>query len=141
MRAILHLLIGVGPLIIGTAGCGSSGDANKFELDVAVDAPQASSVVIDDTRTLPPTGAVYSQGFPSVTAAMAVHGTVETLDADGSVRAMAPYELGSYCAGEMPLLRQTLHFAESPDGSGNPTLAVATVDCERTDGTGIVVTP
>ncbi|HXU72674.1 MAG TPA: hypothetical protein VN947_25305 [Polyangia bacterium] len=139
MRAILHLLIG--SLVIGTVGCGTSADVDKFELDIAVDAPQATSVVIDDKRTLPPTGAVYSQGFPSVSAAMTVHGTVETVNADGSVRAMAAYDLGSYCSGQMPLLRQTLHFAESLDGSGNPQLALGSVECEKTDGTGTIVMP
>ena len=44
MRAILLLLM-------VTAGCGSNG-GNTFELDIAVNAPQATSVVIDGTGTI-----------------------------------------------------------------------------------------
>ena len=134
MRAILLLLIGT------VAGCGSS-DGNKLELDIAVNAPQAASVVIDGKQTLPPTGGEYSQGFPSLSAAAMVHGTVATVNADGSVRSMAPYELGSYCTAQMPLLRETLHFSEALDGSGNPQLALDSIECEKTDGTGVIVMP
>ena len=133
MRAILLLLM-------VTAGCGNKGD-NKFELDIAVNAPQATSALVDGKQMLPPVGGLYAQGFASVSAAMSVHGTVATLNADGSVRSTAPYELGGYCAAEMPLLRQTMDFVEALDASGAPTLALDRVECEKTDGTGVVVTP
>ncbi|HEY2748594.1 MAG TPA: hypothetical protein VGL86_28430 [Polyangia bacterium] len=133
MRAILLLLI------VGVAACGSN-DGNTFELDLDVDAPQATSVLVDGTHMLPP-GAQYSQGFTSVGAAMRVHGMVETLNGDGSVRASATYELGSYCDAETPLLRETLHFVESLDGNGDPQLALGSIECEKNDGTGTVVTP
>lgn len=133
MRAILLLLM-------VTAGCGAK-SVNQFELDVGVDAPQAASVLVDGTHMLPATGGLYSQGFASASAAASVHGTVATVNADGSVRAMAAYELGSYCAAETPLMRQTMHFTESADASGAPTLALSTVECEKNDGTGTIVTP
>ncbi len=132
MRAILLLIVCV-------AGCGSN-DGNTVELDLDVDAPQATSVLVDSTHMLPP-GGVYSLGFPSLAAAMKANGTVETLNADGSVRASAPYSLGSYCSAETPLLRETLHFVESLDGSGDLQLALGTVECEKKDGTGTIVTP
>lgn len=135
MRAILLLLIGV-------AGCGNSGTvANTFEFDIAVNAPGATSVVIDGTETLPPVGGVYSRGFPSLSAAMKVQGTVSTVNADGSMRSTAPYAFGAYCNAEMPLLRETLRFVEALDSSGNPQLGLDSVECERTDGTGVIVTP
>src|SRR4051794_22076833 len=99
MRAILLLLM-------VTAGCGNKG-GNAFELDIAVYAPQATSAVVDGTHTLPATGGSYAQGFASPGAAASVHGTVATLNSDGSVRSTAPYELGGYCTAQMPLLRQT----------------------------------
>jgi len=133
MRAILLLLM-------VTAGCGNKG-GNTFELDVAVDAPAATSVLVDGTYQLPAVGGIYSQGFSSVSAAASVHGTVETVNADGSVRATATYAVGSYCTAEMPLLRETLHFAESVDAGGTATLALDTVQCEKTDGTGTIITP
>jgi hypothetical protein len=132
MRAILLLLM-------MTAGCGNNG-GNQFELDIAVNAPQATSVLIDGTATLAP-GGVYSRGFPSVSAAMSLHGTVATINADGSVRSTAPYELGVYCNASMPLLRQTMRFVEGLDGSGAPLLTLDRVECEKTDGTGTIVTP
>ena len=132
MRAILLLLM-------MTAGCGSNG-GNKFELDLAVNAPQATSVLVDGTAQLAP-GAVYSRGFSSVSAAMSLHGTVATINADGSVRSTAPYELGIYCNASMPLLRQTMRFVEGLDASGGPLLALDSVECEKTDGTGTIVKP
>ena len=98
MRAILLLLM-------VTAACGSN-PGNQFELDIAVNAPGATSALVDGTHTLPPTGGTYSQGFATASAAASVHGTVETIAADGSVRSSATYELGTYCSNEMPLLRQ-----------------------------------
>jgi hypothetical protein len=133
MRAILLLSI-------VTAGCGAK-SGNGFELDVAVEAPAAASALVDDKQPLPATGGVYSQGFASVSAAARVHGTVATLDPDGSVRATATYEVGSYCAAEMPLLRETLRFVESVDSGGAPTLALDRVECEKSDGSGVIVTP
>ncbi|HWE26374.1 MAG TPA: hypothetical protein VHB97_00150 [Polyangia bacterium] len=133
MRAILLLLM-------VTAGCGSKG-ANQFELDIAVDAPGAASAVVDGKYTLPAVGGVYAQGFASLSAAMSVHGTVATVNSDGSTRATAAYELGAYCSAEMPLVRETLHFAEAVDASGAPTLALDSIECEKADGTGIIVKP
>jgi hypothetical protein len=133
MRAILLLLM-------VTAGCGSKG-ANQFELDIAVNAPEAASAVVDGKYTLAAVGGVYSQGFASVSAAMSVHGTVATVNADGSVRTTAPYELGAYCAAETPLLRQTMHFVEAFDAMGAPSLALDSIECEKTDGTGTIVKP
>jgi hypothetical protein len=132
MRAILLLLM-------VTAGCGSKG-VNTFELDIGVDAPNAASATVDG-HTLPSTGGLYSQGFASLSAAMSAHGTVATIGADGGVRAMAAYQLGSYCSGEMPLMRETQHFVESDDGSGNLSLVLDTIECEKTDGTGMIVKP
>jgi hypothetical protein len=132
MRAILLLLM-------VTAGCGSN-TGNQFELDLAVNAPQATSVVVDGTATVAP-GAIYARGFSSVSAAKTLHGTVATVNADGSVRSTAPYELGAYCNGSMPLLRQTLRFVEGLDGSGGPLLALDSIECEKTDGTGTIVSP
>lgn len=132
MRAILLLLM-------VTAGCGNKG-GNTFELDIAVDAPQASSAIVDGVHMLPATGGVFAQGFSSVSAASSAHGTVATLDADRSTRATATYELGSYCTAQMPLLRQTMHFVETVD-AGTATLALDTVECEKSDGTGTIVHP
>ena len=53
-----------------------------------------------------------------------MHGTVATVNADGSVRSTAPYELGSYCAASLPLQRQTLRFVEGLDAGGGPLLAL-----------------
>ena len=133
MRAILLLLM-------VTAGCGNKG-ADTFELDVGVDAPGAASVLIDGTHPLPATGGLYAQGFSSVSAAAKVQGTVETVNSDGSVRAMAAYAVGTYCAAATPLLRETLRFVESVDGSGTATLALDTVECEKSDGTGTIIKP
>jgi hypothetical protein len=133
MRAILLLLM-------VTAGCGNKA-GNTFELDIAVNAPQATSALVDGKYMLPATGGIYSQGFASVSDAAKVHGTVATLNADGSVRSTAPYELGGYCNAQMPLLRQTLHFVEAVDAAGMATLALDTIDCEKTDGTGTIVHP
>ena len=133
MRAILLLLM-------VTAGCGNKG-GNTFELDIAVNAPQATSAVVDGVHMLPATGGVFAQGFSSVSAASSVHGTVATLDANGSVRSTAPYELGGYCTAQMPLLRQTMHFVEAVDAMGAAQLALDTVECEKTDGTGSIVRP
>ena len=134
MRAILLLLM-------VTAACGSKA-GNQFELDIAVNAPDAASALVDGTHQLPATGGTYSQGFASVAAAMSVHGTVETVNADGSMRSTAPYELGNYCAATTPLLRETLHFVEAVDATtGAATLALDSIDCEKTDGTGISVKP
>jgi hypothetical protein len=133
MRAILLLLM-------VTAGCGNQG-GNSFELDIAVNAPQASSAVVDGVHMLPATGGVFAQGFSSVSAASSAHGTVATLDADRTTRATATYELGSYCSSQMPLLRQTMHFVETVDASNVATLALDTVECEKSDGTGTIVKP
>lgn len=133
MRAILLLLM-------VTAGCGNKG-GNTFELDIAVNAPQAASALVDGTHQLPAVGGIYSQGFTSVSAAASVHGTVETVNGDGSVRSTAPYELGGYCAAQMPLLRQTMHFVEALDASGAPQLALDSIECEKNDGTGTIVKP
>ena len=41
----------------------------------------------------------------------------------------------------MPLLRQTMHFVEADDGSGTPQLTLDTIDCEKSDGSGVIVKP
>ena len=133
MRAILLLLM-------MTAACGNKG-GNTFELDIEVNAPAAASALVDGKYQLPAVGGIYSQGFASVSAAASVHGVVETVNTDGSVRSMAPYELGSYCSAEMPLLRQTLHFVEALDTTGAPELALDSIACEKSDGTGTIVKP
>lgn len=133
MRAIL-------PLLMMTVACGSKG-VNQFELDIAFNAPAAASAVVDGAHNVPAAGGVYSRGFSSLSAAMSVHGTVATVNSDGSTRATLAYQLGSYCAAQMPLLRQTMHFVESPDASGAPMLALDSVECEKTDGTGVIVKP
>ncbi|MCA1663364.1 MAG: hypothetical protein LC659_03690 [Myxococcales bacterium] len=133
MRAILLLLM-------VTAACGSKG-GNQFELDIAVNAPGAASALVDGTHQLPATGGIYSQGFATARAAASVHGTVATINSDGSVRSTAPYELGAYCASETPLLRQTMHFVEALDAAGAPMLALDSIECEKTDGTGTIVQP
>ena len=134
MRAILLLLM------VTATGCGGK-SANQFELDIAVNAPGAASALVDGRHQLPATGAIYSQGFASVSAAASVHGTVATVNADGSVRSTAPYELGGYCAAQMPLLRQTMRFVEALDASGAPLLALDSIECEKVDGTGVIVKP
>lgn len=133
MRAILLLLM-------VTAACGSKA-GNQFELDIAVNAAGAASALVDGTHQLPATGGTYSQGFASVAAAMSVHGTVETVNSDGSIRSSAPYELGAYCSAQMPLLRQTMHFVEANDTTGAPQLALDSIECEKSDGTGTIVKP
>ena len=133
MRAILLLLM-------VTAACGSKG-GNQFELDIAVNAPGAAGALVDGTHQLPATGGIYSQGFASASAATGVHGTVETINSDGSVRSAAPYELGGYCSATAPLLRQTMHFVEAVDTTGAPMLALDSIECEKSDGTGTIVKP
>src|SRR4051812_13603721 len=128
MRAILLLLM-------VTAGCGSKGD-NQFELDIAVNAPQATSAIVDGTHMLPPVGGIFSQGFATASAASGVHGTVATIAADGSVRATATYAVGAYCSAQMPLMRQTMHFVETVDATDVATLTLDTIECEKSDGTG-----
>ncbi|MGZ3443176.1 MAG: hypothetical protein ACXVDD_26830, partial [Polyangia bacterium] len=73
--------------------------------------------------------------------ARSLHGTVATVNADGSARSTAPYELGVYCNASMPLLRQTMRFVEGLDTNGGPLLALDSIECEKTDGTGMIVTP
>jgi hypothetical protein len=92
---------------------------------------RAGTWFIDGTATIAP-GAVYSRGSQSVSAAKSLHGTVATVNADGSVRSTAPYELGIYCNASMPLLRQTMRFVEGLNANGGPTLAPGPVECEKT---------
>jgi hypothetical protein len=136
MRAILLLMV----TVVVTIGCGGK-SPNQFELDIAVDAPQAAGALVDGTVKIAAAGGVYSRGYPTVADAAQVHGTIATLNADGGVRASTTYQYGTYCAGSMPLLRQTNHFAEGSDASGALQLTLQSVECEKTDGTGIVVTP
>jgi hypothetical protein len=122
------------------AGCGSDKPPNRFEFDVAVNAPAAASALVD-ARAVAPVGGIYAQGFPTVEDAALVHGTVTTVNADGSVRATAMYQFGTYCAAITPLLRQTERFVESTDAGGALQLVLDSIECERTDGTGTIVTP
>ena len=140
MRAILTVLAS---LIMTASACGGKGETlNTFEFDIAVNAPAAATALVDGTAMLAAVGGVYSRGYPTVTdAAAMVHGTVATLASDGSVRASVTYELGSYCQAITPQLRQTDRFAEGTDANGTLQLTLASVDCVRTDGTGVVVTP
>jgi len=132
MRAILLLLMMV-------AGCGDKA-INKFELDIAVNAPQAASAMVDGAM-IAAVGGVYSRGFPAPADAAGVHGTVTTVDANGAVRATAAYQYGDYCAASMPLMRQTNRFVEALDVNGAPTLTLDKIECEKTDGTGVIITP
>src|SRR5262245_25829290 len=99
MRAILLLML-------VTAGCGSKA-SNVLEFDLAVDAPGAATVVVDGTVKLAPTGAAYARGYPSLAEAQKVTGTIETQDADGTVRASTTYSFASNCTAVTALLRQT----------------------------------
>jgi len=133
MRAILLLLM-------VAAGCGDKG-TNTFELDLAVNAPQAASAVVDGTATIAAVGGIYSRGFPKASDAAQVRGTIATLNADGSTRSTVAYEYGVYCATAMPLIRQTNRFVEALDANGAPVLALDKVECEKNDGSGVIVTP
>jgi len=134
MRAILLLLM------VTAGGC--SGKAtNVLEFDVAVNAPGAASVVVDGKIMVAPAGGVYSRGFTSLAAAMKVTGTIETREADGSVRASSTYGFGGYCSAHMPLLREVERFVEGADAAGAPALTLDSIECELTDGTGVVVPP
>ena len=133
MRAIL-------PLFMVIAGCGNKG-ANTLEFDVAVVAPGAASVIVDGKAMITPSGGAYSRGFQSLAEASKVSGKIATTNSDGSVRAMRDYAFGTYCAAVTPLLRETQHYVEASDGSGAIVLSLDRVECERTDGTGTVVTP
>ena len=138
MRATTLLLIGS----IGCIGCGGGGSQpDTFELDIAVDAPAAASALVDGTHALPATGGIFAQGFVTLADAMKVSGTVATLAADGSVRAMAMYAVGSYCAAETPLIRETLSFVEGTDANNDLQLTLDIVECEKQDGTGTIITP
>ena len=132
MRAMVLLMV--------VAGCGGKA-VNTFELDIAVNAPAAADARVDGTVHIPPAGGIYARGFPTLNAASKISGTLETLNADGSVRAHADYGYGSFCAAVTPLERQTERFVETDDGMGNLGLALDMVECLRTDGTGTVVTP
>lgn len=134
MRAMVVLLM------VGIGGCGSK-VTDKVELDIVVDAPAAASALVDGKQPLPATGGSYARGYPTIDDARKAAGTVATLAADGSTRASADYSFGSYCDAVTPLLRQSETFAESDDGMGTITLALASVECERTDGTGTIITP
>jgi hypothetical protein len=135
MRAILLLLMMI------AAGC-SSKSTNVLEFDVAVNAPGAASVVVDGKIMVAPAGGIYSRGFPSLAEAMKVSGTIETRATDGSARASSTYAFGGYCNGHTPLLRQIERFVEAADATtGAPVLSLDNIECELTDGTGVIVQP
>ncbi|MDB4971477.1 MAG: hypothetical protein JWN44_7166 [Myxococcales bacterium] len=133
MRAILLLMVIAG-------GC-SSNSPLVLEFDIGVNAPSAASVLIDGNIMLPPTNGVLSRGYPSLTEAMKVAGTVESRDADGTVRASTHYSFGTYCATHMPLLREVERFIETADAAGTPSMTLDSIECVLTDGTGVVVAP
>jgi hypothetical protein len=133
MRAILLLLM-------VAAGCGGKA-INQFELDITVDAPGAAAVLIDGSVQIPPVGGVYSRGYPNVDDAAAVTGMVQTLDAMGGVRATSGYAFDGYCAAVTPLLKQNEKFVETMDAGGAVVLVLDSVECIRTDGTGMIIHP
>src|SRR5262249_5548467 len=104
-------------LLMVAAGCGDKGP-NKFELDLAMNAPQAASAVVDGTIMIPSVGGISSRGFPTPADAAQVRGTISTLNTDGSIRSTVAYEYGVYCANAMPLMRQTNRFVEGLDANG-----------------------
>jgi hypothetical protein len=135
MRAILLLLMVV------SAGCSGKEEPNVLEFGVAMNAPGAATAYVDGTQGIAPVGGVYYRGYPSLAAAMKVSGTVETRETNGNLRATALYTFGSYCEAHQPLLRQTERFVEGADAAGTPTLALDSIQCELTDGTGVIVQP
>lgn len=132
MRAMVLLMV--------VAGCGGKA-ASPVELDLTVDAPSAASATVDGTVNVAPAGGTYARAFPSRDEARTAAGTLVTTNADGSARASANYAFGSYCDAETDLARQTERFVETPDGAGGVTLSLASIGCERSDGTGVIVTP
>jgi hypothetical protein len=138
MRAILPLLMVVPAVVTGAC---SQSEPNILEFNVAVNAPGAASVVVDGNVMIAPAGGTYSRGYPSLAAAMKVSGAVDTRNADATLRATSLYTFGGYCTGHQPLLRQTERFVESADAAGTLTLALDSIQCELTDGTGVIVQP
>ena len=132
MRAMVLLMV--------VAGCGGKA-ATPVELDLTVDAPSAAGAQIDGSVSIPASGGTYARAFASLDEARAAMGTVVTTNADGTTRASANYAFGTYCDVEPMLARQTERFVEAPDGAGGVTLALSSVGCERSDGTGVIVSP
>lgn len=126
-------------LLMLAAGCGGKAGA-LVELDIAVDAPAAASALVDGNRVAA-SGGVLTHVYSSLGAAGTAHGTLQTLNGDGSVRASASWSFGGYCSAVTPLSRETQRFVERLDGSGATMLLPSEVDCIRTDGTGTVVNP
>jgi hypothetical protein len=122
------------------AGCGHNATTNTFELDIVINAPNATAATIDGT-SVAPVGGTLSRGFPTGTDTTAVTGQLQTLAADGTVRASADYQFGTYCAAITPLLRQRENFIEVEDDMGVPSIVLDSIECERTDGTGTLVSP
>lgn len=125
-------------LLMMAAGCGNK-PAATVELQVVVDAPGAAAVLVDGFK-LSGSGGVLTHAYGSLTLAMAAHGTVESDNADGSMRATTTWSFGSFCAAVSPLQRETQRFHEAPGATGF-VLTLTEVDCVRTDGTGTIVTP
>jgi hypothetical protein len=119
-------------------GCGGKA-GTMVEVQIAVDAPSAASVLVDG-QAVPTSNGVLTHVYGSLAQAMAAAGTVESDNSDGSLRAMAAWSFGSWCATVKVLQREEERFQERPSVSGL-VLTLTEVDCVRTDGTGVIVTP
>ena len=136
MRAILLLSL------VAAAACGSRA-ATTFELDIGVDAPQAASALVDGEQPLAADRRHLLAGFPiGERGRRACTARSATLDADGSVRVDGDLRSRRLLHGpDAAAARRRCNFVEALDASGAPMLALESVECEKTDGTGTVVMP
>ena len=139
MRAIL-LRLAVPLLLMQAAGCGNK-SGSMIEVQINVDAPGAASVLVDGFK-ISGSGGLLTHTYGSLGAAMGAAGTVESDNADGSLRATTAWSFGNFCSAVTPLERETQRFAERAAGTATGyALALTEIDCVRTDGTGTIVTP